>query len=141
MRRRAHAASDLITRINVTPIIDVALVLVIILLVTAPLLSVADLPVDLPLAHSREAEDERNVSITRTAGGELAIDELRVPPEAFAATLRARLARAGDPNVLVVLRADSSLPYAEARDLLAKARAAGARRLAVATRQQTKEQP
>ena len=43
----------MITKINVTPIIDVALVLVIILLVTAPLLSVADLPVDLPQARSR----------------------------------------------------------------------------------------
>jgi biopolymer transport protein TolR len=139
MGRRFAAAPDLITRINVTPIIDVALVLVIILLVTAPLMSVADLPVDLPQAHSRDAEDERNVSITRTASGELAIDETRVTPQTFAGALHARLA--GDANVLVVLRADSSLPYADVRGLLAKARAAGARRLAVATRQQTKERP
>jgi biopolymer transport protein TolR len=139
MRSRAGGSPDLITRINVTPIIDVALVLVIILLVTAPLMSVADLPVDLPQAHSRDAEDERNVSITRTAAGELAVDELRVPPEVFEAALRARLARPGNENVLVVLRADSSLPYAEVRSLLAQARAAGAKRLAVATRQQTRE--
>jgi biopolymer transport protein ExbD len=44
----------LITKVNVTPIIDVALVLVIILLVTAPMLSVADLPVNLPQAQTRE---------------------------------------------------------------------------------------
>jgi biopolymer transport protein ExbD len=46
-----------ITKVNVVPIIDVSLVLVIILLVTAPLMTVADLPVDLPQAHTREAED------------------------------------------------------------------------------------
>ena len=63
MRRRSVGDQDMITKVNVTPIIDVALVLVIILLVTAPMLSVADLPVDLPQARTREAEDERNVSI------------------------------------------------------------------------------
>ena len=141
MRRRVAGAPDLITRINVTPIIDVALVLVIILLVTAPLMSVADLPVDLPQAHTRDAEDERNVSITRTVSGELAVDEQRVPEQLFVTALRARLARAGNENVLVVLRADSSLPYADVRELLSRARAAGARRLAVATRQQTKDRP
>ena len=49
-----------ITKVNVVPIIDVSLVLVIILLVTAPLMSVADLPVDLPQARSRDSEDERS---------------------------------------------------------------------------------
>ena len=45
--------------------------------------------------------------------------------------------RPGDQNVLVVLRADTSLPYADVRRLLAQTRAAGAKRIAVATRQQT----
>ena len=137
MRRRAVQSSDLITKVNVTPIIDVALVLVIILLVTAPLMSVADLPVNLPQAHTRDAEDERNVSVTRTVNGELAVDERRVAPGALTAALRERLARPGEQNVLVVLRADRDLPYAELRRLLADTRAAGAKRVAVATRQQT----
>ena len=58
-----------IVKVNVVPIIDVSLVLVIILLVTAPLMTVADLPVDLPQAQTREAEDERNVSITLSSPG------------------------------------------------------------------------
>ena len=139
MRSRAGGSPDLITRINVTPIIDVALVLVIILLVTAPLMSVADLPVDLPQAHSRDAEDERNISVTRTTTGELAVDEMRVAPQTFVTALRSRLAQPGNGNVLVVLRADSSLPYSDVRVLLEQARAAGAKRIAVATRQQTRE--
>ena len=47
-KRRTGPPPELITKVNVTPIIDVALVLVIILIVTAPLLSTADLPVRLP---------------------------------------------------------------------------------------------
>ena len=137
MRRRPSVADGLITKINVTPIIDVALVLVIILLVTAPMMSVADLPVDLPQARTREAEDERNVSVTRAADGQLAVDDQRVAAETLRAALAAKLADAGNQDVLVVVRADSGTPYGEIRRLLAEARAAGAKRLAVATRQNT----
>ena len=141
MRRRAVLSSELITRVNVTPIIDVALVLVIILLVTAPLLSVADLPVDLPQATTREAEDERNISITLGSHGELAVDETIVGRESLTDMLRSRLGEEGNKDVLVVVRADSGAPYAEVRDLLEKARAAGAERLAIATRQKAEERP
>ncbi len=140
MRRgRVPGYQVMITKINVTPIIDVALVLVIILLVTAPLLSVADLPVDLPQARTRQAEDERNVSITLSAGGALAIDEDIVARSELRSALAARLARSGNTGVLVVVRADSGAPYAEVRRILEDARAAGATRLAIATRQKTVE--
>jgi len=141
MRRRRPSASELITKINVTPIIDVALVLVTILLVTAPMLSIADLPVDLPMAHTRGAEDERNVSVTLASNGDLAVDRDRVTPETLRAALTLHLARSGEANVLVVIRADSSIPYGRIRNLLSEARAAGAKRLAVATRQTTEYMP
>jgi len=137
MRGRVPGYQVLITKVNVTPIIDVALVLVIILLVTAPMLSVADLPVDLPQARTREAEDERNVSITLSSTGALAIDEEVVSPELLRPALQARLARDGDEDVLVVVRADSGAPYSAVRALLEDARAAGAQRIAIATRQRT----
>lgn len=127
----------LITKVNVTPIIDVALVLVIILLVTAPMLAVSDLPVNLPQAQTRESEDERNVSITLSSSGELAIDETRIPRESLTAAVHERLAQKGNENVLVVVRADADAPYSTVRGLLNDARAAGARRLAIATRQKT----
>jgi biopolymer transport protein TolR len=137
MRRRAIGDLDMITKVNVTPIIDVALVLVIILLVTAPLLSVADLPVDLPQARTREAEDERNVSITLSTTGRLAVDDKIVAPEALGAYLRGKLSQRENENVLVVVRADSGAPYEAVRRLLNEAKAAGATRLAIATRQRT----
>ena len=141
MKRRVVTQTEPITKINVTPIIDVALVLVIILLVTAPLMSVADLPVNLPQARTREAEDERNVSVTLGADGRLAVDEQVVPPAMLAATLRNRLAEPGNRNVLVVVRADTGTPYARVRELLQQARAAGATRLAIATRQRVEPTP
>ena len=128
---------ELITRVNVTPIIDVALVLVIILLVTAPMMSVADLPVDLPTARTREAEDERNVSITIGSNGQFAVDEHTIARGSLRATLETRLAEPGNKDVLVVIRADTSVPFATIRGTLEDARSAGARRLAVATRQKT----
>ena len=142
MRRgRVPGYPVMITKINVTPIIDVALVLVIILLVTAPLLSVADLPVDLPQARSRQAEDERNVSITLSTTGAIAIDDDIVSRAELRSALQARLAKKGNEGVLVVVRADSGAPYSAVRQLLEEARAAGATRLAIATRQRMEATP
>src|SRR5438552_3861654 len=77
--------------VNLTPLIDVALVLVIILLVTAPMLAVSDLPVRLPEARTREAEDQRNVSITLSGDGRLALDDVVVPRGTLRAHLAAKL--------------------------------------------------
>ena len=135
IRRASHP--EAITKINVTPIIDVALVLVIILLITAPMMSVADLPVDLPAANTREAEDERNVSITLSSTGRLAVDDKIVSSEDLDRYLRAKLSQGGNQDVLVVVRADSGAPYSAVHRLLAQAKADGATRIAIATRQRT----
>jgi biopolymer transport protein ExbD len=127
----------LISKVNVVPLIDVCLVLVIILLVTAPMMVQSDLPVDLPEARTREAEDEVNVSITLASNGDLAVDDQLVTRETLGATLHSRLAEKGNDNVLVVVRADSNAPYVAVRELLDEARSAGAQRVAIATRQKT----
>jgi biopolymer transport protein ExbD len=135
MKRRAVPVPEGITKVNVTPIIDVALVLVIILMVTAPLMTTADLPVNLPVARTREAERERNVSVTLGSDGRLAVDDRNVPADSLLAVLTARLAAEKNPNVLVVVRADSHARHVQVRTLLDAARDAGAQRIAIATRQ------
>jgi biopolymer transport protein ExbD len=140
MRQRVHRP-ELITKVNVTPIIDVALVLVIILLVTAPMMSAASLPVNLPQARTREAEDQRNVCITISAAGQLAVDEHTVAADGLRPALARRLAEPGNREVLVVVRADRQVPFATIRHALDDARAAGAKRLAIATRQRTEDRP
>lgn len=139
MRRKT--TTDLITKVNVTPIIDVALVLVIILLVTAPMMSVSDLPVRLPEARTREAEDERNVSVTLGTHGELAVDDRTVTAGTLGPAVAERLARPGNSEVLVVVRADTATPYASVKSALESIRQAGAKRIAIATRQKGVEAP
>lgn len=140
MKRRATPPPEMITKVNVTPIIDVALVLVIILIVTAPLLSAADLPVNLPEARTREAEDQRNVSVTLGSDGALAVDDRLVTFAELGSAIAARLTDEGT-DVLVVVRADSNAPYAQVRAVLDEARGAGAKRLAIATRQKVEKRP
>jgi biopolymer transport protein ExbD len=125
----------LLTRINVTPIIDVALVLVIILLITAPMLSVADLELDLPAARTRDLDQSGFVSITVAADGRLAVDDKTLADTAdLVPYLQARRQAAGD-QLRVVVRADERLPHFVVRDVMAAARAGGATRLGIATRQ------
>lgn len=122
-----------ISGINVTPIIDVALVLVIILLITAPVMSISDLDVELPGAHTRGAEEESSLHITLAASGEISLDRERIAGEALGDTLRSRLARDGEQDLLVVVRADQDVTHDDVQSILETARGAGARRLAVAT--------
>jgi biopolymer transport protein ExbD len=125
-------------RINLTPIIDVALVLVIILLITAPILAVADIDIKLPEAETRGAEDEGRISITLGKMGELALNEETINPATLPFKLRALLSNPQNENMLVVVRADREVPYRYIRVLLREAREAGAKRLAIATLQSNK---
>jgi len=124
-----------IVKINVTPIIDVALVLVIILLVTEPILSVADLDIQLPTAHTRGAEDEVRISVTLGPQGELAIDDKLVGMDSMAAAIRRRLEDSGSAKTLVVVRADAAVTHGEIRVLMREIKSTGASRIAMATNQ------
>jgi biopolymer transport protein ExbD len=135
MRLFTVTPDPIVPKINVAPIIDVALVLVIILLITAPMLAVTDLGVNLPQAQTRGLEDEIGVNITLSKTGELAINEEIVAPENLSAVLYSRLNELKKENVLVVIRADGDVPHQAVRTILKEARTAGAKRLAIATRQ------
>lgn len=134
MNRPFIEPTGTVTKINVTPIIDVALVLVIILMVTAPMIAVSDVDVSLPPAATRSLEASHRVTLTIGRGGEIAVDDDVVSPHRLSAVLAARFASMKDDNVLVV-RADEGVPYASVQSLIAEAKAAGAVRIAIATRQ------
>ena len=136
MRPPLIDTAPLMTRINVTPIIDVALVLVIILLITAPMLSVADLEVELPRAHARDIEDQGFISITLGQGGEIAVDEeILAGVHQIRPVLQARIAEQESDKALVVIRADAGLPHALVKQVLEEARLGGATQLGIATQQ------
>ncbi|MGD8415125.1 MAG: biopolymer transporter ExbD [Candidatus Latescibacterota bacterium] len=122
-------------RINVTPIIDVALVLVIILLITAPMITALNMDIDLPQAKTRSVEDEVRLSITLSRDGELAVDDELVAPDRLLPVLLEKISESSKKNILVVVRADASITHGTVKQVINDARTAGAKRIAVATRQ------
>jgi biopolymer transport protein ExbD len=135
MKQRLVETRPVFARINVTPIIDVALVLVIILLITAPMITALNMEIDLPQAKTRSIEDEVRLSITLSRDGELAVDDELVPPDRLLAVLLGKISESKNKNVLVVVRADASITHGTVKQVINDARTAGAKRIAVATRQ------
>jgi len=132
--RRLVAPAPLVVKINVTPIIDVALVLVIILLITAPMLTTTAFDVDLPSARTRNIADATLVTVSLGKGLELAVDGQTTPRADLAAAVSTKLAEHAGEDVVVVVRADATIRHDTVRELLAELKGTGAERLAIATR-------
>jgi len=112
------------SEINVTPFVDVMLVLLIIFMVAAPLLTVG-VPVELPktAANALPADNEEPLTVTITAAGEVQIQTTPVARDELVAKLRAIAAeRSGDR---VFLRADGSIPYEEVMQVMGALNAGG----------------
>ena len=112
-----------LAEINVTPMVDVMLVLLVIFMVTAPLLTVG-VPLDLPKSRAAElTEPKKPVIISLNRDGEVFIgDELVQADE-----LEPRLAQlvAEDPNRIVYVRSDRTNTYAQVMDTLGLVNHAG----------------
>ena len=125
---------DIVSGINVTPLVDVCLVLVIIFMVTAPLMSDPIIKVSLPQAHTREGEEKDKITITLSKEGRLALDE-----KEFKTILEMeddlKVKLAGSESKLVILRADQEATHGKLTELMAAAKDAGAQSLTIATEQ------
>jgi biopolymer transport protein ExbD len=113
--------------INVTPLVDVTLVVLIIMMATAPLIARRAIKIDVPRAshHERTATDALAVALDdkRT----LTLSGKSVTAEELRRTLAAAVARS--PEQPVTVAADKSLPYGEVTALLDDIRAAGVRKV------------
>jgi len=126
-RSENRAMSD----INVTPLVDVMLVLLIIFMVTAPMMQ-QGVDVDLPQTTSRPIEDqEERIVITINSKREVFINQEKVDP----LLLRRRLERstAAKLNKEVLLRADRSVPYGFVVQTMAEIKNAGIEKLGMVT--------
>jgi biopolymer transport protein ExbD len=109
--------------INVTPFIDVMLVLLIIFMIAAPLATV-DIGVDLPAASAQASpRPDKPLYLTLKSDLSLAVDEDIVSRAGLAAALDA--AAGGDKDKRVFLRADKSVPYGDLMSLMNALRDAG----------------
>lgn len=124
---------DSLSGVNIIPVIDVSLVLLIILLATSPILNLPGFAVKLPKAVTAESK-ERNISISLSVKGDLAVNETTVNLNTLAPALQKELADKKD--FLVIIRADQGVPYGQVEQVMDIAKRAGARRIAIATQQE-----
>jgi biopolymer transport protein ExbD len=112
-----------LAEINVTPMVDVMLVLLVIFMVTAPLLTVG-VPLDLPKSRAAElTEPKKPVIVSLNRDAELFIGDERVNADEFEPRLAVLAAE--DPNRLVYVRSDKTNTYAQLMDTLGVVNQAG----------------
>ncbi len=127
-RNRARVMSE----INITPFVDVMLVLLIIFMVAAPLLTVG-VPVELPktAATALPTEQEEPLTITLTLQGGLMIQTTETAPEDLIGKLRAISVERADDKIF--LRADGAIPYERVMQVMGALNAGGFRNIGLVT--------
>jgi biopolymer transport protein ExbD len=125
---------DEIVGINVTPLVDVCLVLVIIFMVTAPLMSDPVIKVTLPKAHADKGEESDKLTLTLSKDGDVALD-FKIYTDMVMLEDDLKVALAQSQSKVVILRADEEALHGRLTELMAKAKDAGALSLTIATEQ------
>jgi biopolymer transport protein TolR len=132
-RTRARGGRAPMADINVTPLVDVMLVLLIIFMVTAPLLTAA-VPVELPDSRANALNDEpQQVSLSLTRSGEVFLDDAPVGPGKLAERLAEIRPEPDGRPPLVTLRADKALDYGRVMAVMGELNRAGFNSISLVT--------
>ena len=123
--------------INVTPFVDVMLVLLIVFMVAAPLLT-AGVPVDLPDSAAKALKDEDNkpLEVSIDKEGALYVGETEVKRERLVALLSSMTNN--DPDRRIYIRADRNMDYGKVMDILGAINGAGFRKVALISNSSSK---
>ncbi len=133
-RGRRSSRTGLISEINVTPFVDVMLVLLIIFMVAAPLLTVG-VPIDLPETQAKALNSETQpITVSVNDKGQVYLQETEVPLNEVVAKLQA-IARSGYDERIYV-RGDRAADYGTVMQVMARISAAGYRNLGLVTLQE-----
>ena len=122
---------EIVAEINITPLTDVFLVLLIIFMVTSSVIANTGKNVKLPEAQQTSATPPQAVNVTIAADGSVQVDGAAVTREALRAAIEAALAKTEEKQV--ILRGDGDIPYKDAVYVLDQAQLAGAEGFALAT--------
>ncbi len=119
--------------INVTPMVDVMLVLLVIFMVTAPLLT-SGVPVDLPKTNAGQLKgDDQPIAVSVDAKGRIFLQETEVQLDELAPRLRAITAAKPDNRIFV--RGDAGINYGRVMEVMGQLNAAGFPHVALVTQQ------
>ncbi|TAK64955.1 biopolymer transporter ExbD [Methylobacter sp.] len=125
------ADDDVMGEINVTPLVDVMLVLLVVFIVTAPLLTQA-VHVNLPkTAETAPPEEKEAVYISVDAKGKVFIDKTEIALESFEKELLNR--KAADPEIALNLNADDAVQYGTVAKVMSSIERSGITKLSVLT--------
>jgi biopolymer transport protein ExbD len=130
-KTQEDSGDDVMGEINVTPLVDVMLVLLVVFIVTAPLLTQA-VHVNLPkTAETAPPEEKEAVYISVDAKGKVFIDKTEIALESFEKELLAR--KAADPEIALNLNADDAVQYGTVAKVMSSIERSGITKLAVLT--------
>lgn len=117
--------------INITPFVDIVLVLLVIFMVTAKYMVSQSIPVDLPKAATAAAGQPTIVSCSIDAQSQMYVDKVPMEPKDIKAALRAKAA--SDPELRAIINADKTVPHGRVVELIDTIRAAGIDKFAIQT--------
>jgi biopolymer transport protein TolR len=130
-RLERSPASQPMSDINMTPLIDVMLVLLVIFMITAPLMT-SSLKLDLPKTEgARPSDAPAFIALAVDAGGQLFVGDQQVSAEQLIERVREAAAR--DPATEVQLRADQAVPYGRVAELIGLVQDGGLTRIGFVT--------
>jgi biopolymer transport protein TolR len=128
-RGRRAVMSD----INVTPFVDVMLVLLIVFMVSAPLLTVG-VPLDLPQSQAKSLEQDREpLTISVNVRGQIFLQNSEIAPEELVPKLKAITDARGGLDERVYVRGDKKVDYGTMMRVMGRLSAAGYHRVALVT--------
>ncbi|MDO8350680.1 MAG: biopolymer transporter ExbD [Gallionella sp.] len=131
MAFNSNSDGEMMSEINVTPLVDVMLVLLVVFIITAPLLAPQSLKINLPKTDAVQQQDQpQRVSLVVDEKGNIELDQRPVGDEELAVLLRQR---ALDPQFQLQIEADKAVPYGRIAELMALAQHAGVAKLASIT--------
>lgn len=132
--RRRRGRKVLVSEINVTPFVDVMLVLLIIFMVAAPLLTVG-VPIDLPETQANALNSETQpITVSVNSQGQIYLQETEIPLDEVVAKLQAIATTGYDERIYV--RGDRAADYGTVMQVMARISAAGYRNLGLVTLQE-----
>ena len=134
INNRMHKKNRVISQINVTPFVDVMLVLLIVFMITAPLLTVG-VSVDLPKTKASQLSSKGDpIIISIKKNGELYIQEREIDTLQLLPRLKA--ISSGNKNLRIYVRGDKNVPYGLVLDTIAKIKSSGFKKVALVAKLQ-----
>lgn len=131
--RRRGRRNEVMSAINVTPMVDVMLVLLIIFMVSAPLLTVG-VPIDLPQSQAKSLDqDKEPLTISVDTQGKVFLQNSEIPIEELVAKLTAVTSARGGMDERVYVRGDRKVDYGTVMKVMGRLSAAGFKRVALVT--------